>query len=288
MVKELTGLGELLKEARKKKGYSLDDLQSITKIQKRYLSGIENEDYKMMPGSFYVRAFIKQYAEAVDLDPNEVLHLFKEEKNEEEVVPEEQPILTRQKIRTNNELRELLPKLIFAVFVIALIVIIYFFVVNSNSMKGNQVVNGEKDEPGIVVEQKDPPKTTPVPEKEPEEEVEEEPEPEPEVVAPQIEVVSSAGETTTFAVSHPEQLQLKIITTGDSWIGVRDESGTEIKPGGADVMKNGESLELDVTDKQSLRIRVGRTNATEIYINDQKIEYTTPNITQNIILQLSK
>lgn len=288
MVKELTGLGELLKEARKKKGYSLDDLQSITKIQKRYLSGIENEDYKMMPGSFYVRAFIKQYAEAVDLDPNEVLHLFKEEKNEEEVVPEEQPILTRQKIRTNNELRELLPKLIFAVFVIALIVIIYFFVVNSNSMKGNQVVNGEKDEPGIVVEQKYPPKTTPVPEEEPEEEVEEEPEPEPEVVAPQIEVVSSARETTTFAVSHPEQLQLKIITTGDSWIGVRDESGTEIKPGGADVMKNGESLELDVTDKQSLRIRVGRTNATEIYINDQKIEYTTPNITQNIILQLSK
>lgn len=288
MVKELTGLGELLKEARKKKGYSLDDLQSITKIQKRYLSGIENEDYKMMPGSFYVRAFIKQYAEAVDLDPNEVLHLFKEEKSEEEVVPEEQPILTRQKIRTNNELRELLPKLIFAVFVIALIVIIYFFVVNSNSMKGNQVVNGEKDEPGIVVEQKDPPKTTPVPEEEPEEEVEEEPEPEPEVVAPQIEVVSTAGETTTFTVSHPEQLQLKIITTGDSWIGVRDESGTEIKPGGADVMKNGESLELDVTDKQSIRIRVGRTNATEIYINDQKIEYTTPNITQNIILQLSK
>ncbi len=64
----MTGLGERLKEARTAKGYSLDDLQSITKIQKRYLSGIENEDYSMMPGAFYVRAFIKQYSEAVGLD----------------------------------------------------------------------------------------------------------------------------------------------------------------------------------------------------------------------------
>ena len=56
----------------------MDDLQSITKIQKRYLSGIENEDYSMMPGSFYVRAFIKQYAEAVGLDPDEMLSMYKD------------------------------------------------------------------------------------------------------------------------------------------------------------------------------------------------------------------
>ncbi|RKJ30729.1 helix-turn-helix domain-containing protein, partial [Butyricicoccus sp. 1XD8-22] len=34
-------LGTRLKEARLSKGYSLDDLQEITKIQKRYLVGIE-------------------------------------------------------------------------------------------------------------------------------------------------------------------------------------------------------------------------------------------------------
>ena len=74
----MTGLGDRLREARTAKGFTLDDLQSITKIQKRYLSGIENEDYSMMPGSFYVRAFIKQYAEAVGLDPDEMLSLYKD------------------------------------------------------------------------------------------------------------------------------------------------------------------------------------------------------------------
>lgn len=73
----LTELGTRLKEARLSKGYSLDDLQEITKIQKRYLVGIEEGNYSIMPGSFYVRAFIKQYAEAVGLDADEILAEFK-------------------------------------------------------------------------------------------------------------------------------------------------------------------------------------------------------------------
>ena len=72
----VTELGARLKEARLQKGYSLDDLQEITKIQKRYLVGIEEGNYASMPGSFYVRAFIKQYAEAVGLNPNEILQQY--------------------------------------------------------------------------------------------------------------------------------------------------------------------------------------------------------------------
>ena len=32
-----------------------------------------------MPGNFYVRAFIKQYAEAVELNPDEIFETYKEE-----------------------------------------------------------------------------------------------------------------------------------------------------------------------------------------------------------------
>ena len=71
----LTELGNRLKEARLSKGYSLDDLQEITKIQKRYLVGIEEGNYSIMPGSFYVRAFIKQYAEAVGLDSKVIFRI---------------------------------------------------------------------------------------------------------------------------------------------------------------------------------------------------------------------
>ncbi len=64
----MTELGNRLKEAREEKGMSLDDLQAATKIQKRYLTALEEGNYDIIPGKFYVRAFIKQYAEAVGLD----------------------------------------------------------------------------------------------------------------------------------------------------------------------------------------------------------------------------
>ena len=50
----MTELGNRLKEARLEKGLSLDDLQEITKIQKRYLIGIEEGNFRSMPGKFYV------------------------------------------------------------------------------------------------------------------------------------------------------------------------------------------------------------------------------------------
>lgn len=59
----MSEIGKTLKTARIEKGYTLDDLQQITKIQKRYLIAIEDENFAALPGDFYVKAFIKQYAE---------------------------------------------------------------------------------------------------------------------------------------------------------------------------------------------------------------------------------
>lgn len=67
----MSELGRHLKEARLQKGMSLDDVQEVTKIRKKYLEAIEAGDYKVLPGSFYVRAFIKTYAEAVGVNPDE-------------------------------------------------------------------------------------------------------------------------------------------------------------------------------------------------------------------------
>lgn len=73
----MSELGQLLRKARMEQGISLEQLQEITKIRKRYLECIEEGDYNALPGSFYVRAFIKSYAEAVGLDPAEVLSLYR-------------------------------------------------------------------------------------------------------------------------------------------------------------------------------------------------------------------
>lgn len=69
-------IGETLRDARIAKGYTLDDLQQTTKIQKRYLIAIEDGNFADLPGDFYVRAFIKQYADTVGLDGNELLESY--------------------------------------------------------------------------------------------------------------------------------------------------------------------------------------------------------------------
>lgn len=58
---------------------SLDDLQAATKIQKRYLTALEEGNYDIIPGKFYVRAFIKQYAEAVGLDADQLFEEYKKD-----------------------------------------------------------------------------------------------------------------------------------------------------------------------------------------------------------------
>lgn len=72
-------IGKKLQQARQKKGYTLDDLQQITKIQKRYLIAIEDEKFDELPGDFYVRAFVKQYANTVGLDGEELLREYDDE-----------------------------------------------------------------------------------------------------------------------------------------------------------------------------------------------------------------
>ena len=290
----MTGLGDRLREARTAKGFSLDDLQSITKIQKRYLSGIENEDYSMMPGSFYVRAFIKQYAEAVGLNADDMLALYKDSAPstiiDEETSNVTSPTLTRKRgLKSNNRLNEMMPKVIVALFIIVIIVSFVFLYQNMASNKAP--TNHEQEQPQITVDKKpsstkpEPDKVTEDPEKDP---VEEQPEPEPEKPVQSLVFESVSGQNSVYELTGADTFILEIRTSGDSWIGVQDSAKNERIVPKADTMKAGWSAELNVSDTESVRIRVGRTHSTEIFVNGEPLKYETDGVTQNIIIKYNK
>ncbi len=82
---EATTIGQRLRQARLNRNISLDELQQITKIQKRYLEAIERGDLDQLPGAFYVRAFVKQYAAVVGEDGDRLVAVLD---GKEDIVPD--------------------------------------------------------------------------------------------------------------------------------------------------------------------------------------------------------
>jgi cytoskeleton protein RodZ len=69
-------LGRVLRERREQLGISLDELQTKTKIRKRYLMALEEGNWDLLPGAVYARGFVKSYAEALGLDGKQLLEQY--------------------------------------------------------------------------------------------------------------------------------------------------------------------------------------------------------------------
>lgn len=143
----MSDLGQMLKKARLDKGISLDQLEETTKIRKRYLEAIEEGDYKVLPGSFYVRAFIKSYAETVGLDPNEVLGLYGNAIPAPTQETTVEPIRRKRSDTRNTEkLSKWASNILMISFILLILGVIYYFIGTSYSgdSQNNQVNPNDK------------------------------------------------------------------------------------------------------------------------------------------------
>jgi transcriptional regulator with XRE-family HTH domain len=61
-------LGQLLREARERRGASLAEAERATRIRARFLAALEEERFDLLPGHAYARAFLREYAEFLGLD----------------------------------------------------------------------------------------------------------------------------------------------------------------------------------------------------------------------------
>ncbi|QGQ46787.1 helix-turn-helix domain-containing protein [Metabacillus sediminilitoris] len=292
----LSELGNRLKQAREEKNISLDDLQDLTKIQKRYLIGIEEGNYSMIPGKFYVRAFIKQYAEAVNLDPE---MLFEEYKNEvpstyNDDLPEQlSRVKTHKQLpKTASKFLDLLPKLLIGAIIIIIAIVIWVWrqnanetdqvkesteeVENENEYKNNveNTTSTDKEEKAVKEDVKEGSS------------VEEKTEPEEEKPAQTITVKGVNGSTTTYELAGSEKFELEVIAKDRTWVSVKNGKGKSFF--GAEIPK-GESKVTDLTAESEITVRVGNVPGTDLKINGELLQYedtkTTP---QNITIIYTK
>ncbi len=71
--------GRFLREVRQHRGMTLDDLVRSTRISSRFLTAIEEDDFERLPNATFVRGYLKQVAEALQVADRGVVEGFMEQ-----------------------------------------------------------------------------------------------------------------------------------------------------------------------------------------------------------------
>ncbi|MFP5200175.1 MULTISPECIES: helix-turn-helix domain-containing protein [Bacillus] len=290
----MTELGKRLVEAREEKGMSLEDLQTVTKIQKRYLLAIEQGNYDIIPGKFYVRAFIKQYAEAVGLNPEQLFEEFRKDvpsTYNDEVSDKLSNIKPQRELpKPASKVLELLPTILIIGGILVVIAIIYVIVqaVNHDSgQKNNQAAPQQSEskyevskDSSLAKDQKKKEKTS----SDDKEKSSKKDDSSKDDETVSLKATNTEGSTTTYEVSGADEMKLTISASQASWLRVRDESGKVLKMG---ELKDGESFKTDLSELSQVDIRLGNASGIDIKVNDETLKYELDpknTMTQNIVI----
>lgn len=68
----------ILKDKRLQIGKDIKEIAEITRIKRSYLKAIEEEDFSKLPVEVYTKAYIKQYAHFLGVDPDAILERYNE------------------------------------------------------------------------------------------------------------------------------------------------------------------------------------------------------------------
>ncbi|HWQ40751.1 MAG TPA: RodZ domain-containing protein [Desulfosporosinus sp.] len=114
----MAGEGQMLRAARKEKEWSYMETEETTKIRVRYIQALEEEDYKVLPGTTYVKGYLRTYAKQLGLNPDEIIALYNDS-----IMPETESVLEpQQKVKAHP--LWLRPVLIGSMAVLAIVLII--------------------------------------------------------------------------------------------------------------------------------------------------------------------
>jgi transcriptional regulator with XRE-family HTH domain len=68
--------GPRLRRERERRGISLETLATRTNVSVELWMGLENNDFSKWPGGLFARAFVRDYARVVGLEPSELVDDF--------------------------------------------------------------------------------------------------------------------------------------------------------------------------------------------------------------------
>jgi len=138
-------VGQVLKEEREKKFYTIDEIEKATKIRKELLEALEAGQYQKLPPTTFVQGFIKNYGKFLGLDTEKLLAIFRREFSDQKHPPR---ILESFSNPVDKKKFRLTPTRVLVSLVLSLVIIFfaylwfeYHFLVSGPFLQVDQPIN---------------------------------------------------------------------------------------------------------------------------------------------------
>jgi cytoskeletal protein RodZ len=246
--------GTILRRARSQQGLELAELAARIKINLKYLEAMEADNWKNLPGGFFYKSFVRQYAGALGLSAEEIEAALAGVPVEEAPLPAPPPRKEKSRLRDFRPmmgrrswgLSRMLPSVSFLLVVVVGCGVLYTW--------WHRIENHAQADAVSSVINVPPPKqnTAPAAVSQP-------------VTSP-VQPPAQASPQVTPQVDDGDAVHLRLTATEDTWVRVTADGKTVF----AGVLKGQESR--DVAGKENTRVRIGNAGGVQIEWNGRQLD----------------
>jgi cytoskeletal protein RodZ len=143
--------GSIIREERVRRGISLEKAEAATRIRKKFLIAIEQDDYSVLPSLLYAKGFIKNYSEYLGLDSGTVLAFYRRQTDEGHVTT----LPKKDKEAFRSSWSQLTPSRFVGLLVSILIVLFFaYFITQYRRLSEAPLLIIEKPSNNVVVKER--------------------------------------------------------------------------------------------------------------------------------------
>lgn len=239
-------LGDVLKKAREEKGLSIDNVAEETKIQKRYLIDLENEDFEDMPGKVYERGFLRTYAELLGLDLEMILKLHDEVRGEKKEISDINLEEEHDKKQKKSKLKIFLGIIIVVFIGFSVVKVLELIDKKSHT---TEIVAETEEKTQEISEPKEQEKAADIPESE-------------------IDIVETSTKSA-IEIKLTKRIEIKLV--GKTWLQVF-VNGKKEKEG---EFKANESIVYEGQENDQIFIKIGNIKNADVFFNGKQEDEST-------------
>lgn len=117
----MSAFGDRLRREREMRGVTLDEISESTKISRRSLQALENEEFGLLPGGIFNKGFVRSYARYLGIDEDEAVSDYVEASHEQAPPEDQFPLEIHEENEQHKSLNPRRPVVPVALAVVALV-----------------------------------------------------------------------------------------------------------------------------------------------------------------------